>query len=107
MSEIHLVEKNIHPQNLRLVDKEKTEWQSGYWAIAQETAEKLVGGYIYLHKGHDKPSHFGGEILAFEIFKEENSDLNNRVIFRFRASPEFKGVKTNKTGWGNEKKIVW
>jgi len=61
MPDIRLVERL---GNLRPIDKEAGVWESGYWVISEETAEKLVGGNIYLHSGQTKPSHFGGRILT-------------------------------------------
>ena len=102
MPSIHLVERlgNVHP-----VDRKKNEWESGYWAVSEETALKLVGGHIYLHKGQDKQSHFGGQILGCRV--HITGPEEGRIVFRFRDSIEFKGVSTGRDGWGNEKKIVW
>lgn len=107
MPKTHLIEKGIHPANLKRINAEKSERQSGFWYIAEETAKKLVGGHIYLHYGHDKPSHFGGEILRYDVLTSESGELEGRVLFYLRASMEYKGVKTSKSDWGNEKKIVW
>jgi hypothetical protein len=102
MPAIHLIERlgNVH-----CVDKETNEWESGYWAISVETAERLQGGHIYLHQGQKEPSHFGGEVLSFYVYQSE--PYVGRIVFRFRAAAEFKGVKTQRAGWSNEKKIVW
>jgi len=102
MSSIHLVERlgNVH-----CVDKEKQEWESGYWVFNEETAQQLVGGHIYLHRGQDKPSHFGGKIIAFHV--HPSGTEAGRIVFRFHAAIECKGVIAGREGWGNEKKIVW
>jgi predicted HNH restriction endonuclease len=59
---------------------------------------------VFVHKGQNEPSHAGGEIV--EIYHEKGSDENRRVI-RFRALPVAKNVLTGRSGWGNEKKIIW
>ena len=61
MPKLHLIEKGTHPENLRSLDPELIEWESGFWAIAPATAERLVGGKIFLHAGQHKLSHFGGD----------------------------------------------
>ncbi|MHB0982504.1 MAG: hypothetical protein ACYC02_03880 [Thiobacillus sp.] len=102
MPTIHFVERL---QNVHRVDKDKNEWESGYWVVSEDTAQRLVGGYIYLHRGQDEPSHFGGKILSFHV--HPNGLEAGRIVFRFHAGLEFKGVKAGRDGWGNEKKIVW
>ena len=104
MGTIHLIERL---GNMERIDKEKNEWESGKWAVSEETAQKLVGGYLYLHHGQDKPSHFGGKILSFRVLPETEGALAGRIVFRFLPSIEFKNVKAGQEGWGNEKKLVW
>lgn len=102
MPSLHLVERlnNVHP-----VDDVRKEYESGYWAVSKDTAERLVGGDIYLHKSQDKPSHFGGQIVSYRIY--QGGEYDGRIVFRFRASMEYKGVRTGSEKWGNEKKIDW
>lgn len=102
MPRIHLVERL---ENTQRVDKDRNEWESGYWAVSEETAHGLIGGQIYLHRGQLEPSHFGGDILSFRM--QPDGDFAGRLIFRFRTGVEFKGIKTAREGWGNEKKIIW
>jgi hypothetical protein len=99
---LHLVERQDYVT--RLADG-SGEWESGYWAVSNDTAERLVGGDIYLHKAQDKPSHFGGKILSYRV--QQGGEYDGRIIFRFRASMEHKGVRTGPEKWGNEKKIEW
>jgi hypothetical protein len=102
---IHFIERH---GNVRLTDKAKNEWESGYWVMSKETATRLVGGFIYLHSDQAAPSHFGGKILSFYVYtSEKESKRNGRYVFIFQALPERKGVKTSREGWGNEKKIIW
>lgn len=104
MSKIHLIERVT---NVRLCDKEKNIWDSYAWVISPDKAEKLIGGEIYLHKAQDKPSHFGGIILSYRILGSDAGSDAGRVVFNFKADLEYKDVKTDKQGWGMEKKVVW
>lgn len=102
MTAIHFVERleNVHP-----VIKDKNEWESGYWVVGEDTANRLIGGHIFLHRGQDVPSHFGGTILSYRI--QQGGPEDGRLVFRFRAEMNCKGVKAGKDGWGNEKKVEW
>jgi hypothetical protein len=105
MPKIHLVERGLHPENIRLLNKANNEWESGYWVVSEATARRLIGGHIFLHAGQQAPSHFGGEILDFRV--HASGGESDRVVFRFRADVECKGINAGRNGWGNEKKIVW
>lgn len=102
MPAIHFIERL---ENVHVVDKAANEWESGYWVVNPDTAQKLVGGQIFLHRGQEKPSHFGGDILSFRA--QVGGELDGRLIFRFRFNPACKGIRAARGGWGNEKKIVW
>ena len=91
--------------NYRPVDKAANEWESGYWVVSEDTAQRLIGGQIYLHDGQNEPSRFGGTILSYRVHRGDS--LDGRLVFRFRATPECKGVVAEREGWGNEKKIDW
>lgn len=103
-SALHLVEKGIYRINLRHVSGTKDEWETGYWWVGDTTAASLVGGKIYLHRGQGEPSHIGGEILSYN---HQSGTDPKRKVFRFRTLDQCRGVSTAKTGWGNEKKIIW
>lgn len=102
---LHVIETGKFPENLRCVDKENSEWESGFWAIVPGTAQRLVGGTIYLHEAQDKLSHFGGEILGFRIVVTEPHA--GRAVFRFRATPNARDVRAGRDNWAQEKKFVW
>ena len=98
---IHLIEKY---GRMRRVSDTERKWQSGYWTVAKETAESLVGGDIYLHSTQSKPSKFGGVIESYRI--EQSPEFQGKIVFTFLAGMEHKSISTSKEGWGNEKKIV-
>ena len=102
MSAIHLVERT---DNVRKIDKLNNEWESGSWPMAEAVAQKLVGGMIYLHRGKQQPSHFGGEIISYRI--EPSGTEGGLVVFKVRADADCKGVKTDRKGWTKDQKIFW
>jgi hypothetical protein len=103
MSSIHLVERL---NNVRRISVDPPIWESGYWVISQETAERLIGADLYLHSGQLEASHYGGKILSYHIHRG-SSEIDGRVVFRITPSLIHKGVVTGREGWGNEKKLVW
>jgi len=107
MPKIHLIERIA---NLKITNKANNEWDSYCWAIAEDTAAKLVGGQIYLHRAQDKPSHFGGTILSYRVLGADANgqfEVPGRIVFRFKASMDCKNVKVEKDKSWMEKKIVW
>lgn len=102
MPTIHLIEDL---GNMKMLNKANFEWESGWWAVNPETAEKLVGGNIYFHKKQAELSFFCGVITGYRI--ETTGEWVGRIIFQFKTGLEFKGVKAGRSGWGMEKKIVW
>jgi hypothetical protein len=104
MNRIHLIEKGDFPQNLVRIDKENHVYDSGFWFVAKATAERLVGGNLYLHDAQDKPSRFGGTILSYQV--AESGENEGKIVFRFQASMAAKDVPAGREGWGMEKKIV-
>jgi hypothetical protein len=104
MNRIHLIEKGNFPENLVRIDKENHVYDSGFWFVAQATAERLVGGNLYLHDAQDKPARFGGNILSYRV--AEDGANEGKIVFRFQASMDARGTRTGREGWGMEKKIV-
>jgi hypothetical protein len=103
MATIDLVERK---NNVHRLSGTLDEWESGYWVIAEETAQRLVDGDLYLHSGQGEPSHFGGRILGWRVH-HDGSEIDGRVVFRIRPSIGHKGMVTTRDGWGNDKKLVW
>lgn len=103
MPSIHFVERK---NNVRRVQGTVDQWESGYWVVAHETADRLVGGDLYLHARQDSPSHFGGVILSWHAVDDRSKpDIDGRIVFRIRFTPEHRGRRTGPEGWGNEKNI--
>lgn len=105
MPSIHFVERK---NNVHKVQGTTDEWESGYWVVSRETADRLVGGDLYLHQKQDMASHFGGVILGWRAIDDpDQPDVHGRLIFRIRATPQHRGIKVGPDGWGNEKKLQW
>jgi hypothetical protein len=98
---VHFVERT---DNVRKIDKSRNEWESGYWQLPEETAKKLVGSVLYLHRTKLAPSHFGGDILDYRI--EESGKHAGHVVFKLHAKADCKGVKIDGKGWSKDCKIV-
>ena len=94
MTAINLVARS---DTVRKTDKSKNEWEVGYWEMAEETARKLIGSGLYLHRAKLQESHFGGIILAYRV--EPSGPSAGRVVFIVRADADYKGVKTDGKGW--------
>ncbi len=101
MPHIHLVER---VPSVSKIDREKNVWECKYWQVDEETAQKLVGGQLYLHSGKQQPSHFGGEILSYRL--QDSGEKAGQVIFAVRADADCKGVKAVRTGWRNDCRIM-
>jgi hypothetical protein len=105
MPKLHLVERL---NNIRPIPDSPGEWESGYWVVSEETAERLVGGDLYVHSSQSEPSHFGGRILSYRVHRDPTKpDIDGRLVFRIKPSPAHKGFVPGREGWGMEKKIVW
>lgn len=106
MSAIHFIQKDPklgpRPENPKDL---ASLWWSGYWALSESTAQKLIGGMIYFHEKQDSRSKRGGVIVSYEVVKD--GEFAGRIIFRFRNDPSTKGKLTGREGWAMEKKIVW
>lgn len=89
---------------MELVDKESKTYESGYWSLSEDLAKSIIGGNIYFHKAQDKASYFGGTITGYRLCNTD--EYSGRVIFSFIASRSHKDIKTARSGWSMEKKIV-
>ena len=102
MTAIHFIER---ADNVRKTDRLKNEWETGFWAVTEENAQKLVGATLYLHRTKHQPSHFGGKVLSYRI--EQSGPSAGSVVFTIRASVDCKDVKTIPRGWAKDHKIFW
>ena len=106
MNAVHFIQKD--PKLVPKAESPKDSasfWTSGFWAVPETTARKLIGAMIYFHKRQDSRSTRGGEVVGYEVVKD--GEYAGRIIFRFREDRSAKGVLTSREGWAMEKKIVW
>ena len=103
MKAIHLIQKDT---KLRPWPKNGGggTLQSGYWKVSRKKASVLIGSKIYFHERQLSPSFLGGITTDFESKLDE--PWKDRIIFTFIPSTDFAGVKTDKSGWANEKKFI-
>ena len=78
-------------ENLRVIDKAHHLYASGVWDISETTAEKLIGGYIYLHKTKAKPSFFGGLVRAYRVIETDYAH-SRRIEFEIESTTEARAV---------------
>lgn len=105
MPRIHVIERLGYIWRL-----DNDEWESGFWRLTADRAGLLVNGQMFFHTKQKEPSHFGGVILGCRPATRDDAreeEHIGRIIFRIRASNEFKGVKAGSRGWAYEKKIVY
>lgn len=102
MTAAHFIERT---PNVRKTEPQTNEWESGFWPVTEDTARKLVGASIHLHRTKNQPSHFGGRILSYRI--EQSGPSTGLVVFIVRATVDAKDVKVDSRGWTNDHKILW
>ena len=96
---IHLLEPLNH-----FVKLQDNVWESGWWKLDEEKAKKLVGGEIYFHKKRQEPSFYGGTILGYRI--NQDGEYQGKIIFKLQHRPSCRNVRTDKSGWKKDVKII-
>ena len=96
---IHLIE-----QLNKFIKLQNNVWESGWWKLDEDKAQKLVGGEIYFHKSRQTPSFYGGTITGYRV--EQEGEYQGRIVFQLAHSSSCRNVKTDKAGWSNEMKII-
>ena len=84
-------------------DKDAKTYRSGYWNISVEEAEKLVGGWVYLHEAKTVSSQFGGKVLAFEQVQREELARKERIVLVVTSEKEGRGQKWR----GKRHEMAW
>jgi len=96
---IHLVEPLNH-----FVKLQDNVWESGWWKMDEDKAKKLVGGEIYFHKKRLEPSFYGGTILGYRV--NQDGEYQGKIIFKLQHRPSCRNVRTDKSGWHKDVKII-
>lgn len=94
-SSIHLLNRfeNGHSLNLHLLEKSQNLYSSGNWDLAVDDAQKLIGGWLYLHEAKSALSYFGGMITDFEQIRVDDAAHAERIVFILVSRLEGKGKK--------------
>lgn len=98
---VHFVEKK---ELYKEIDSADNLWESGYWDVIERTADKLIGGHIYLHKAQKECSFHGGEIKHYYI--QEQGKYKGRYVFVYEQKVDHEGINAGSEGWAREKKYV-
>ncbi len=96
---IHLVETSNN-----FVMLKENLWESGWWALGESEAAKLVGGSIYFHREQQGRSFYGGDITGYRVVQDGKHD--GLIVFEFKHNKDCRDVKTDKSGWVKRIKIV-
>ena len=97
--QIHLIEKLNNFKKLR-----DDIWESGWWKLKEDKAQKLVGGKIYFHKERQEPSFYGGTVRGYRV--EQDGQYQGRIIFEFQYSQACREIRTDRSGWSMKMKII-
>jgi len=64
---------NIHviEQLNNFVKLPDNKWESGWWSLDENKAQKLVGGVIYFHKKRNEPSFLVVQLQAIALIKAQ------------------------------------
>ncbi len=97
---------NIHviEQLNNFVKLPDNKWESGWWSLDENKAQKLVGGVIYFHKKRNEPSFFGGSITGYRI--DQSSENQGKIVFTFQYNVNCRNVNTDRYGWSKMMKII-
>ncbi len=96
---IHIIEKTN-----KFTKLQDDVWESGWWRVDEGNAQKLVGGEIYFHRKRLAPSFYGGTILGYRV--EPEGKYQGRIVFQIRHNQACRDVRTDKSGWSREVKII-
>ena len=96
---IHLIENVNNFAKLK-----DNSWESGWWNLDENKAQKLVGGEIYFHKKQRESSFYGGTITGYRV--EQDGPYEGRIVFVFEHTQSCRNVKTDKHGWSRKMKII-
>ncbi len=81
-------------EGVSLVEGEQAVFYSEAWVKKGWTKDTIVGAMLYMHQSQDKPSEFGGEIIACDLISPKSADQpNDRYRFKFKAMRESRGIK--------------
>jgi hypothetical protein len=104
MAVIHLIKNDPGLPQITPIEQGSDIFRSGYWKIAESTANALVGGKIFFHEQQATPSFFGGVII--KSTKMDHGEYEGRIVFIFKSDQACRGITTPHNGWSQEMKII-
>jgi len=97
MYAIHLICRRQEQgrRNLKPVEGREHVWISSCWTVPEHDAQRLIGGWIYLHpEGKNSQSEFGGVILSLSSCeRREGAGIEQGIAFTFQARKEGRGKR--------------
>jgi hypothetical protein len=94
MSAIHIICHRDDGGNLKGLSRitgKQPRYLSECWAIRDEEASQLLGGWVYFHPTKKKLSEFGGRILDMAIGEREGAATPLGIVFTLEAHNEGRG----------------
>lgn len=85
---IHFICKD----RLHLEPVEFPVFESGFWPLSVNDAERLVGGMAYLHQAKAQPSYFGGKVKSYRVAKQ-SEPYPGRIVLSLESVREGKGAE--------------
>jgi hypothetical protein len=79
-------------------------WECGWWQVADDQAQQLIGHEIFFHKKRLEPSFYGGTIKGYRV--DEEGQNQGKTVFMFEYSQECRNIVTDRSGWSKEMKII-
>jgi hypothetical protein len=106
MAAIHLIKNDQGLPSITPIGQQAGTgiYYSGYWSIAETTANALIGGNIFFHEHQAEPSFFGGVIKC--VVKVDEGMYPGRIVFIFKVDQACRGITTPQDGWAHEMKII-
>jgi hypothetical protein len=97
MSAIHLLaRRNDQPPGSFFQVRDGVHF-TGWWALSEDAARRLVGGSVFLHQTKATPSWYGGTILGYRV-GQEGPRGENRIGFEFQFAQVARNVAWD---WGD------
>jgi hypothetical protein len=91
MKAIHLIcrrDDGLRPNGLIRDPSAKNTWHSSCWALPQQEALSLRGGWIYLHPAKSGLSEMGGQIVDVYHMKRKGMPKEDGFVFVFESRRE-------------------
>lgn len=102
---LHLIcrRENAGLIGVKRIDPDENMWRSESWEISPDDANKIVGGWVYMHPAKNQPSEFGGVVVRVEHsgILDSHGRPEIAIIFQFQKearSQKWRG-ETHTRAW--------